>query len=280
MSPAARSEPIPVYAEMSSVNPVFILPAAMKERRSQIATGLHGSVTLGVGQFCTNPGLVMIDGTSDSDQFASELGELMRESPAGTMLTAGIRESYRGGVAKLKDNESVITLAHSANDSDDFSKASATVFSTTASAFLSDSTLAEEVFGPSTLLVKSESRDQLLELARSLEGQLTATIHATDDDLAEFADLVRIIETRVGRLVMNGFPTGVEVCDSIVHGGPYPATSDGRSTSVGTGAILRFARMVGYQGYPDGALPDELKNGNPLRIWRTVDGKRVAADGE
>ncbi len=145
------------------------------------------------------------------------------------------------------------------------------MFETDANSFLG-SNLDAEIFGPTTLLVRHSSRDQILEIARSLEGHLTATVHGTEQDLRDFADLIAILETKVGRLVLNGFPTGVEVTHAMVHGGPYPSTSDGRSTSVGSQAIFRFTRLVCYQGFPDNALPDELKEANPLGIWRMIDG--------
>ncbi|HET7748584.1 MAG TPA: aldehyde dehydrogenase (NADP(+)), partial [Terriglobales bacterium] len=151
--------------------------------------------------------------------------------------------------------------------------AAATVFQTDAEKFLGDPSLGEELFGPSTLLINYSTREQLLQLARSLEGHLTATIHGTEQDLSDYRDLVQILETRVGRIIFNGFPTGVEVCHAMVHGGPYPATSDSRTTSVGTLAILRFARPVCFQGFPQQALPEELQDSNPLGIWRLVEGR-------
>ena len=265
---AAREEPIPVYAEMSSINPVFVLPGAMAERSESIATGLHGSVTLGVGQFCTNPGLVMV-GSAVDETFLGTLEKLMGETAAATMLTSGICDSYRGGVEKMGALDGVECVVSGAGEGN---SAAAAVFKTDAATFLSGNGIDDEVFGPATLLVTHDSREQLLELARSLEGQLTATLHGTEDDLNDYADLVQVLETRVGRLVVNGFPTGVEVGQSIVHGGPYPATSDGRSTSVGTQAIYRFARPVCYQGFPQSALPDEVTDANPLGVRQLVDG--------
>ena len=266
---AAREEPIPVYAEMSSINPVFVLPGAMAERGEAIATGLHGSVTLGVGQFCTNPGLVMT-GSAISEGFLKTLAKLMGETAAATMLTSGICDAYRAGVDRLAAVDGVEALSVGAGEEN---SAGAAVFRTDAATFLRGGGIDDEVFGPATLVVTHEGREQMLELARSLEGQLTATLHGTEDDLREFADLVQVLETRVGRLVVNGFPTGVEVNHSIVHGGPYPATSDGRSTSVGTQAIYRFSRPVCYQGFPQSALPDELTDANPLGVRQLVDGE-------
>jgi alpha-ketoglutaric semialdehyde dehydrogenase len=256
---SSRPEPIPFYAEMSSVNPVIILPGALRERSDQIAAGLHASVTLGAGQFCTNPGLVLLADNSDSDDFVNKLGQLMAGSAEQTMLTPAIRTSYRNGVAARMKHEVVQTIDAGA------------LFKTTAANFLAHPELAEELFGPSTLVVTYT--DQLAELVRALEGQLTATIHGSEDDLRANKDLIALLETKAGRLVFNGFPTGVEVGHAMVHGGPYPATSDGRSTSVGTRAIFRFTRQVCFQDFPDEALPAELQDGNPLGIWRMVDGE-------
>jgi len=244
---------------MSSVNPVIILPGALRERSDQIAAGLHGSVTLGAGQFCTNPGLVLLEDNKDADAFVKKLGELMAGSAEQTMLTPAIRTSYRNGVAARMKHEAVETIN------------AAALFKTTAADFLAHPELAEELFGPSTLVVTYT--DQLAELVRALEGQLTATIHGNEEDLQANDDLIRLLETKAGRLVFNGFPTGVEVGHAMVHGGPYPATSDGRSTSVGTRAISRFTRLVCFQDFPGTALPPELQDENPLGIWRMVDGE-------
>jgi NADP-dependent aldehyde dehydrogenase len=268
---AARPEPIPFYAEMSSVNPVFILPSALRERREEIAQGLYGSVTLGAGQFCTNPGLVFIP-DEGSEELIARLRELMAATSSFTMLTAGISSAYREGTDALQHNSGVETIAHAESGAGHCSVAAA-LFVTDAGSFLEDATLSAEVFGPSTLLIKYSNRDDLLKVARSLEGQLTATIHASEEDLKGSDELIAILETRAGRLVFNGFPTGVEVGHAMVHGGPFPATSDGRSTSVGTRAALRFVRPVCYQDFADSILPDELKDGNPLHIWRVVDGE-------
>jgi len=256
---SSRPEPIPFYAEMSSVNPVVILPAALRERADPIAVGLHGSVTLGAGQFCTNPGLVFLADNDDSTAFVNKLGELFAATAEQTMLTPAIRTNYRNGVSARMNHTAVQTIGESA------------LFKTTAADFLAQPELAEELFGPSTLVIIYT--DQLLDLVSSLEGQLTATIHGSEEDLNNHQELIRLLETKAGRLVFNSFPTGVEVCHAMVHGGPYPATSDGRSTSVGTRAIFRFTRQVCFQDFPDSALPPELKNENPLNIWRMVDGE-------
>ncbi len=268
---ASRPEPIPFYAEMSSTNPVFILPGALRECGENIAAGLHASFTMGGGQFCTKPGLIFLP--EGSTAFAQKLQQLVAASTPFHLLTKTIHSAYDSGVAQRKEAASVKVIAQGQSETAETGfTATPAIFATDAASFL-ESELDAEIFGPTTLLVQHSSRQQVLAIARALEGHLTATIHGTEEDLRDFADLVAILESKVGRLVFNGFPTGVEVTHAMVHGGPYPATSDGRSTSVGSQAIFRFARLVCYQGFPDSALPDELKNGNPLGIWRMLDGQ-------
>jgi NADP-dependent aldehyde dehydrogenase len=270
---SSRPEPIPFYAEMSSTNPVFILPGAMRERSESIAVGLHTSFTLGAGQFCTKPGMVFFPQSSEAATFTDKLRQLVVGSAPFHLLTKSIYSSYDSALAGRKNNTAVRLVAEAQKGAPACGFAvGAALFETDADTFLS-SDLDAEIFGPTTLLVRHSKRDQILEIARSLEGQLTATIHGTAQDLHDFADLISILEGRVGRLVFNGFPTGVEVCPAMVHGGPYPSTSDGRSTSVGTRAIFRFTRPVCYQGFPDDALPEELKDSNRSGIWRMVDGQ-------
>ena len=269
---ASRPEPIPFYAEMSSTNPVFILPGALRERAGDIAAGLHTSFTLGAGQFCTKPGMVFLPQGSDAAAFAGKLRQSVAESAPFHLLTKTIHSSYDSAIAQRKTEAAVKLIAEGPQAGADAGFAvSSALFETDAAAFLG-SDLEAEIFGPTTLLVEHSGREQVLAIARSLAGHLTATIHGTEQDLQEFADLIAILETKVGRLVFNGFPTGVEVTHAMVHGGPYPSTSDGRSTSVGSQAIFRFTRLVCYQGFPDSALPDELKDANPLGIWRMIDG--------
>lgn len=268
---ASRPEPIPFYAEMSSTNPVFILPGALRERAENIASGLHASFTMGAGQFCTKPGMVFLGKGPDADKFAGKLSELVAGSAHFHLLTEAIHSSYDSAIAKRKADPAVTVLAEKEKSGAAGFCAHPAVFEANADAFLG-SDLESEIFGPTTLLVRHSSREEILEIVRALEGHLTATIHGTEQDLRDFADLIQILETKVGRLIFNGFPTGVEVTHAMVHGGPYPSTSDGRSTSVGTQAIFRFTRLVCYQGFPDNAVPDELKEANPLGIWRMVDG--------
>lgn len=265
---AARREPIPVYAEMSSVNPIFILPGAMRERAEAIAAGLHVSVTTGAGQFCTKPGLVFIPKAAETEDFKTTFGDLIQQTAPHPLLTSGIRGNFER-LSAARD----LPRTGGMNEQCGYG-VDASVFETKAADFLADEHLADEIFGPTTLLIESGDRSELLAAARSLEGQLTATIHGTAEDLAENADLVAILETKAGRLIFNGFPTGVEVGAAIVHGGPYPATSDSRTSSVGTRAIDRFCRYVCYQNFPNASLPAELRDANPLGIARLVDGKR------
>jgi len=273
---SSRPEPIPFYAEMSSVNPIFILPSALCEKSEAIAKGLQASVTLGAGQFCTNPGLVFIP-HDRSEKLIARLGELMTTTAPFTMLTPGICSAYRESAEKLRHNSRVESIIEQKVNEAGNCLARAALFQTDAISFLEDQSLCDEVFGPSTMLIKYSSREQLIDCARSLEGQLTATIHADEEELKNSHDLIAILQTKAGRLVFNGLPTGVEVGHAMVHGGPFPATSDGRSTSVGVRAALRFARLVCYQDWPDEALPEELKSANPLHIWRMVDGQMTNA---
>jgi NADP-dependent aldehyde dehydrogenase len=274
---AARPDPIPVYAEMGSVNPVFILPHALQEKGDAIAEGLKGSVTMGNGQFCTKPGVVMAFDDPDFNKFRDKLQGLMSAQAPGTLLHPGILKSYDEGVKAFGTLAHVVTKSATAADKTK-TQAEAAVFETDALHFLKEARLREEVFGPATLLVRCGTRDELERAARAMDGHLTATVHGTDADLKDFAPLIAILEERVGRIVFNGYPTGVEVCPSMNHGGPYPATTDGKFTSVGTAAIYRFVRPVCYQNFPDAALPAELRNKNVHKIWRLVDGKTTQDD--
>jgi NADP-dependent aldehyde dehydrogenase len=263
---AARPVPIPVYAEMGSINPVFILPEALATRGHEIAAGLMQSVTLGAGQFCTKPGLVMVSEGADGEAFLRGLGERLGAAPAYTLLTAGISESFRRGAAARAAAAGVTTRVRPARD-----LLSAWLFETTAAHLEQHPELADELFGPATLAVRHRHGDELLRLARGLAGHLTATVHGTDADLRAHAALLEVLASRVGRLVINGYPTGVEVTPAMVHGGPYPAASLPHS-SVGARAIVRFARPVCYQDVPEFALPPELQEHNPLAIFRLRDG--------
>jgi NADP-dependent aldehyde dehydrogenase len=266
----SRPVPIPVYAEMGSTNPVFILPNALKQRKELISKELAAAVTLGVGQFCTNPGLVLYQKGDDEKNFVEVFAKSIRETAPGVMLTSGIREAYKTGVQKLARTKGVKTLVE--GKADPGRLAPAFLFQTSGDAFLDDHTMEEEVFGPSTLAIVAEDKEQLMRIAIQLGGHLTATLHGTEEDLQNYSDLVRILEQKAGRLIVNGYPTGVEVSHAMVHGGPFPATTDSRTTSVGTSAINRFCRPVCYQNFPQSILPPELRDENALKIWRMVDG--------
>ncbi len=269
-----RPEPIPFFGEMGSTNPVFLLPGAIAARGREIATQLYGSFTLGSGQFCTKPGMVFLPESESSVPFLAEFQEAVARAPKFTLLTSGIRNAYQREILNRKERGDIRTIAEgeAAGDSGAF-LAQAAVFQTDVPTLLAHSDLASEVFGPSTLLIRFSSKAQILEAARNLGGHLTATIQGTEADLAEFAELVEILKNKVGRIIFNGYPTGVEVTHAMIHGGPYPASTDSRTTSVGTQSIFRFARPVCYQDFPDAALPDELKDQNPLGIWRMLDGQ-------
>jgi NADP-dependent aldehyde dehydrogenase len=270
---SARPEPIPVFAEMSSLNPIFILPEALRERTTKLAEGLRTSVTMGVGQFCTKPGLVFGLQCDEFDQFQKTLAGLLEAVPPATMLHSGICESYHKGLAHASGASGVTVLARS-KESPDAKKThgEAVVARTDAGNFRKHPELAEEVFGPFALVISAKTISELEETARGLEGQLTATVHGTPGDLQQAKTLLQILERKAGRLIINGFPTGVEVCPSMTHGGPYPATTDVRFTSVGTAALQRFVRPISYQDFPAAQLPDSLKDENSLGIWRLVNG--------
>ncbi|MCG9792030.1 aldehyde dehydrogenase (NADP(+)) [Flavobacterium algicola] len=267
----ARPEPIPVYAEMGSTNPVFILPEILQEKAAALATGMANSIAQGVGQFCTNPGLAFIQKSASSDEFCDHLTQNINEMPAGTMLTEGIGKAYAKNIEKTLQLKSVTEIAKGKKS--EFENAGvASVFKSTILNYFETPSLSEENFGPSQVLVEADTKEEILKAARQLEGHLTATVHGTLNDLENYKDLLDILQLKVGRILINGYPTGVEVCHAMVHGGPYPATTAPNSTSVGTQAIKRFVRPVCFQDYPSFLLPNALKNENPDAIMRFVDG--------
>ena len=269
---SARPEPIPCYAEMGSTNPVFVLPGAMKERGTNLAQGLQASFTSSSGQMCTKPGMVFVP-QHGSEPFMGALRTGVGALSDQGMLTRGIATKYCEAIQQRADQQIVELLAGEPCAPGSAAAVGApAVFHASLEEFLEHPELGEEVFGPTTLLVHYGSVDDLLEVARNLLGHLTASIHGTEEDLAGAGELVRILETKAGRVIFNGFPTGVEVSHAMVHGGPFPATSDGQSTSVGTQAIYRFTRPVCYQNFADSALPAELRRANPLGILRLVNG--------
>jgi alpha-ketoglutaric semialdehyde dehydrogenase len=269
---AKRREPIPVYAEMSSVNPFFVLPGALATRGAEVARGFVDSLTLGVGQFCTNPGLVVVLDGPDTQAFVDAAAQALAQKGAQTMLTNGIATAYRNGVDARAADAGVRTLAQG-TQTDALSAARPALFATTQAAFVSDERLEDEIFGPTSLIVTCKDVDEMIALAEHVDGQLTATLHVDADDIALAQRLLPTLERKAGRILANGYPTGVEVSHAMVHGGPFPATSDSRTTSVGTMAIERFLRPVCYQDLPVELLPEALRDGNPLGVARVWDGK-------
>jgi NADP-dependent aldehyde dehydrogenase len=261
---AARPDPIPVFAEMSSLNPVLVMPGALRQRRAEIVKGLTGSVTLGVGQFCTKPGVVLGLRGSDFEEFTSALGEALAKVDAAPMLYPGIEERLKKSLQKTQPYIRKSQAAH--------------LLVAKAKEFRENHLLQEEIFGPATLLVECENEADVLKTIDSLPGQLTATVHLTTDEEESSRAFLEAFTEKAGRVLLNGYPTGVEVCPSIQHGGPYPATTDSRFTSVGTAAILRFARPVCFQNFAAKLLPAELQNVNKLRIWRQINGQFTKDD--
>lgn len=268
---AARPNPIPVFAEMSSINPMLMLPAALKNRGDSIAQDLADSVVMGCGQFCTNPGLIIGIKSPEYSQFIENLTDIMGAKPAQTMLNAGTLESYSSGLEDLMTHEGFEHLAGQTQQGD---QARPQLFKADVELLLAgNQLLQEEIFGPATIVIEVKDKVQLIQALSSMNGQLTAALIADEADFAEFADVVPVLEEKAGRLLLNGYPTGVEVCEAMVHGGPYPATSDARGTSVGTLAIDRYLRPVCYQNYPQSLLPEALKDENPFNILRLVNGE-------
>lgn len=264
---AGRPEPIPVYAEMSSVNPVVVLPGALADGDlDALATGYVGSLTLGSGQFCTNPGLLFLPRGDAGDAFLAAAGRAVSEAAGAPMLTPGIAAAYESGTAALRTTAGVRVVGVG-RDGGEHAPAPQLVESTGLAG------VTDEVFGASGVVVRYDTVDQLLPHLESLEGQLTATVHATDSDTEAAARVLPVLELRAGRILFNGWPTGVEVGHAMVHGGPFPATSDSRTTSVGSLAIERFQRPVAYQDVPDALLPAPVRDDNPWRLVRRIDGE-------
>lgn len=267
---AARPEPIPVYAEMSSINPVFLLDGALSTRGTALGRAFVGSLTMGSGQFCTNPGLVIAVDGPGLDTFLAAARDALVQTAATPMLTPAIAASYADGVAALAGEADLVVRGEAA---DNPTTCRAALFITDAASFQGSEVLQAEVFGSSSLVVRCTDTDEMNDLAASLEGQLTATIHADQSDYDDAARLLPTLETKVGRILFDGWPTGVEVGYAMVHGGPSPATSDSRTTSVGARAIERFLRPVCYQNVPKALLPSAIADGNPDGIWRRIDGR-------
>ena len=263
-----RDEPIPFFAEMGSINPVLLLPSAFN---SDTADMLAGSITMGVGQFCTNPGLIISTACAGLDHFVQVLGDVLSKGDAGVMLTQRICKSYTDGVTTTLSQEGIKVEARS-DDGDGLNMGQPTLASVSGEAFLANPTLATEVFGPFSMVVKCRDNAELEVVLASLEGQLTGSVIGSEEEFSKYQSAINSMEAKVGRIVYNGVPTGVEVCPSMQHGGPYPAASDVRFTSVGSAAIKRFVRPMAFQSWPQDKLPYELRDGNPVGIWRLVNG--------
>lgn len=273
-----RKQPIPVFAEMGSINPVILLPQAIAENPEDLARKCAASITLGAGQFCTNPGLLIAVQSEGLERFKQLLSTLISETPSATMLTPGIFNNYEQRSGKILQEAGLSLLAESGLRNEELKhQSTAKIAQVTAATFLKSPALQEEVFGPYSLLVVAENTIELEELIAALEGQLTITLFAAGDELAQYPDLVSQIMDKTGRIIRNGVPTGVEVCSAMQHGGPYPATNDSRFSSVGTSAIYRFVRPLAWQDWDPELLPDALKDGNPLGIYRLINQKRIQA---
>jgi len=269
---AGRDEPIPVYAEMSSVNPMFLLPEALQQDAAKIGAAFVDSLTLGAGQFCTNPGLVIARSGAALDSFIDAASTALQARAGATMLTPGIHAAFNAGVAKLAAEPGVTSVARGLAGTT-VHAGQAALFVTDAATFIANPKLEDEIFGAAALIVRCEDVSQFHQLAEHIDGQLTASLFVTDADKALAQALLPALERKAGRVLVNGFPTGVEVSHAMVHGGPFPATSDSRSTSVGAAAIDRFLRPVSYQDFPSWLLPEALKDENPLNLWRVRNGQ-------
>ncbi|UBV44634.1 aldehyde dehydrogenase (NADP(+)) (plasmid) [Deinococcus taeanensis] len=268
----ARPVPIPVFAEMSSVNPLILSERAVQAGGAPLVAGLTASITGSGGQLCTQPGLLFVPDGAAGDALLLDLARALQAAPACTLLSGGIHEAYAGGTAALAAHPEVKTLQHAAGEG---RGVHAALYAAPLAALTSAPDLAQEVFGPVSLAIRYGSLAALTGALQALEGQLTATLHARPEELPAWQPVLEVLSSKAGRVILNGFPTGVEVGHAMVHGGPFPATSDGASTSVGTRAAERFTRLFAYQDHPDALLPPELQNANPLKLWRLVDGQRT-----
>jgi NADP-dependent aldehyde dehydrogenase len=267
---AGRPEPIPVYAEMSSINPVFLLDGALAARGEDLGRAFVASLTMGSGQFCTNPGLVIAVDGAGLDTFVSAARDALAASPATPMLTPNIARSYVTGVDTLSRSAQLVGRGI---EPEHETACHAALFTTDARSFLASDELQAEVFGSSSLIVRCADAAEMRAVAQGIEGQLTATVHADASDLDDAGRLLPLLELKAGRILFDGWPTGVEVSHAMVHGGPFPATSDSRTTSVGARAIERYLRPVCYQDVPKSLLPSAIADGNPEHLWRRIDGR-------
>ena len=270
---AQRNEPIPVFAEMGSVNPVVILPEALQSRNAELAKTYANSITLGTGQFCTNPGLIFGLKSKALDQFIEHLGREIQAKESTVMLHPNILEAYEASKSRALSQPKTTVVTHT-KDKMPANYAQQAILTVQGADFLENHSLHQEVFGPFSLIVQCESLRELESIIANLEGQLTGTLIANSTEINQYQTLISSLQNRVGRLIYNGVPTGVEVCPSMVHGGPYPASTDSRFTAVGIHSIKRWVRPFSYQDWPNQRLPDELKNENPLGISRLINGEQ------
>lgn len=267
-----RNDVIPVFTEMGSINPVLLLPEAIRNKPEELAAKYAASITLGAGQFCTNPGLMLAVQGEGLDRFTEALAAAIEKAPSATMLTAGIWKNYQTLSENVMAEAGVTVMAQSkAINQECINQSAAAVIKVSGADFLANPKFQEEIFGPMSVLVVAENAEQLEQIAGKLHGQLTVTVMAEKEELPAYSQLLSKLSDITGRLILNGVPTGVEVCAAMQHGGPFPATSDSRFTSVGTGAVYRFVRPLAWQDWDDALLPAELQNANPLNIWRIVD---------
>jgi NADP-dependent aldehyde dehydrogenase len=271
---AKREEPIPVFAEMGSINPVVILPKALENRNEELAKTYASSITLGTGQFCTNPGLIIGIKSAAFNSFINLLSQEIMDINPSCMLHPNIQKAYKANKEKIMAQDHVAVTANYASDVA-ANHAQQAVVSIEGNTFLQNPSLHIEVFGPFSMVVQCEDVLQLEQVIASLDGQLTGTVISDNDEISEYSKTIAALQNRVGRIIFNGVPTGVEVCESMVHGGPYPASTDSRFSAVGISSIKRWVRPFSYQSWPNYVLPDELKNENPLSIFRNIDGQRT-----
>ncbi|HVX27523.1 MAG TPA: aldehyde dehydrogenase family protein, partial [Parafilimonas sp.] len=269
---AKREEPIPVYAEMGSTNPVFILPEMMQQKGNDIAKTLAASNVLSTGQFCTNPGIIVAHSSTAAEDFKNTFADCIAENAGDAMLTSAIFSTYQNNIKKLSERNDV-QLIRKGIKTEKQNAVAPYMFTASVNSFVENMEFHEEVFGPSSLHIVANNKDEFMKIAESLQGQLTITIWATEKDLNDHRDLINYLELKAGRIIMNGVPTGVEVTHAMMHGGPYPATTDSKFTSVGSTAIYRFTRPVCYQNFDDKFLPEELQDSNPLNILRMINGE-------
>ena len=269
---AKREEPIPVYAEMGSINPVFILPEILNQKGDEIAKSLAASNLLSAGQFCTNPGVIIANENEDAENFQKSFAASISNANGEVMLTDSIYNSYQQNIKKLSQSNAV-RPGKTTSIPDKANAAEANMFITSAEKFIANLDLHEEVFGPYSLHINAGNKDELMKIAESLKGQLTITIWGTENDISNYSELVNYLELKAGRIIINGVPTGVEVTHAMMHGGPYPATTYSKFTSVGSTAIYRFTRPICYQNFNDKSLPEELRNENSINIVRMINGE-------